>query len=202
MNISNEKKGLLTVVSGPMFAGKSTSLISNALNLSKHKIPFEVFKLTFDNRYADNFIVNHDGIKVPATNISSFPEIKEETKVILFDEVQFYTEPYYKGSIISEILALRRQGKDVFVYGLDMDWKGNPFYNMQALSGYADKTKKLYSKCNECGEKAYKTFKKPDINENIVELGEKEKYEPRCEEHWLSGMQHSFLIDEPKKNNL
>ena len=101
-------------------------------------------------------------------------KIMDETEVIGIDEAQFF-DPEITN--VCEKLAL--SGARVFVAGLDMDYKAQPFGQMPNLLATADYITKLHAICMKCGNIAHVSFRKK-ANESQVLLGEKDTYEPRC----------------------
>ena len=176
--------GHLTVVTGGMFAGKTTYLI-NTVSKNKDSI---VFKPEMDSRYAHDECVSHDGHKVPAIPVSRPDQliIGDSKSFICFDEVQFFHPPYYGGDIIQTIKIFLTAGKNVLVCGLDADWQGNPFPVTGALLAMADDIIKLKAKCSVCSHPAGKSYNKTrnSRDDTIVELGHGNIYEARCNRHW------------------
>lgn len=182
--MSKKLYGTLEVVCGPMFAGKTTELLKKVLwtrNGLNQKV--KVFKPSFDNRYSETEIVSHDGLRTTADSISAWVNLSEEWDLVVFDEVQFFTDPYFTGDLILIVSNLLSNGTNVLATGLDMDWQGKPFYVTGMLLGMADKVKKLKAVCSISGRPAGKTFKKTGEG-NSVELGATDLYEARCNEHW------------------
>lgn len=176
--------GKLTVVTGCMFSGKTSYIIREIKNTDSI-----ILKPAMDIRYSEGDCVSHDGIACSAISVSLPIHLTkaENNSLVCFDEIQFFAEPYFRGDIVKCIKILLRAGKDVIANGLDMDWKGDAFAVTSQLCGIADEVIKLKAKCNVCGSPASKTFKKsvaPD--EVIVELGNEDKYEARCNAHWHS----------------
>lgn len=172
--------GKLTVITGSMFAGKTSRLIQE----SKRKSTI-VFKPAMDTRYSENECVSHDGVAIPAISVS-IPEdvsIASEYDIVLFDEVQFFVSPHYSDDISETIRILLASGKSVMVAGLDMDWRGKPFDVTSRLLGMADTVIKLTARCEICQAPANKTYKKVDSGTEF-DLGHSDKYEARCNIHW------------------
>jgi len=176
--------GKLTVVAGPMYAGKTSEILKRILwaRSGQNQI-VHVYKPAFDTRYSNVEIVNHDGLRTPARSISEWPVLDETPDLIVVDEVQFFDEPHFKGDLVDIIGIHLRQGIDVLASGLDTDWQGQPFYVTSMLLGMADEVHKPKAICTTCGRPAGKTFKKSESGETI-ELGATDKYEARCNEHW------------------
>jgi thymidine kinase len=181
--------GSLTAIAGPMFGGKSTATLKRILWAKNGEgRTVHVFKIAFDDRYADQEIVSHDGLRAPAQSISSIPDTVFSTNDIVFlDEIQFYQAPYFEGDVVGWVKTLLAQGIEVVVAGLDMDWKGDPFEITAKFLAMANVTEKLTAHCTVCGRPASKTFKKhTDANTGSVELGAHETYEARCNSHWTA----------------
>lgn len=173
--------GKLEVFIGPMYAGKTTSLLKTVL-WNKHvgKTVY-VYKPASDTRFGLDEVVSHDGLSVIAHNIrpSEYPEIDGSGNLVVFDEVQFF-----EADIIEWVWRLLRTNNDVVAVGLDMDSNGFPFGNSANLMAMADECYKLKSICSVCGNPATKTFKKIKNSER-VQLGAADIYETRCNSHWV-----------------
>lgn len=176
--------GTLTVVCGPMFAGKTTEVLKRVL-WARNGVQREVvvLKPAFDNRYADSEIVSHDGLRVEAISINEMPpNVARPGRggLVVLDEVQFMTI----GDLPDYVRSLLNDGVDVLAAGLDMDWQGHPFDVTASLLGMADEVIKAHAHCTVCGRPARKTWKKDALG-GSVELGAGDKYESRCNTHWI-----------------
>lgn len=179
--------GNLTVTCGPMFAGKSTTLYFDLVKASEEGRNPVVFKPETDTREVGR-IVLHGGGYVSAVEVdpsgshalSSF--LQEDTTDIFIDEVQFFN-PW----VIRESLQLMvDRNIDVHVYGLDLDYRGQPWPMMEKLLPLADEVRKLKAKCQMCGKEASKTTRlTAEEHPNQVLIGASDHYEPRCNEHFF-----------------
>lgn len=180
--------GTLKVYAGPMYSGKTTSLIGEiTIALDNKRRPL-VIKPIIDNRYGENDIVTHDGvslykmtdIKVLRLPVGDIPAIDQVTGInlLLIDEAQFFT------NIGNAVDAYLEMGIDVVAVGLDMDSNGKPFGSMPALMAKANKVIKLFAHCSICGDNATRTYRKPEAAKDQVLIGGFDIYEPRCLEHW------------------
>lgn len=179
--------GSLTAIAGPMFGGKSTATLKRILWAKNgENRPVHVFKIAFDNRYADDEIVSHDGLRAPAVSINKIPDtVFAPGDIVFLDEIQFWTPEYFEGDVVAWVKSLLSQGIEVVVAGLDMDWKGDPFEVTAKFLAMANITEKLTAHCTVCGRPASKTYKKVQAPESgSVELGAQESYEARCNSHW------------------
>ena len=86
----------LTVICGPMFAGKTTELqrrIALAHNGGRRVL---VVKPARDTRYADDAIVTHTGVRVAARAVATLDEIADPSSsavaadLIAIDEIHFF----------------------------------------------------------------------------------------------------------------
>ena len=94
--------------------------------------------------------------------------------VIGIDEAQFFDE-----GIIEVCNNLANQGIRVIIAGLDMDYLGKPFGPMPALMSIAEYVTKVHAICMKCGNLAHYSHRLSQ-SDSLVELGEKDKYEPLC----------------------
>lgn len=179
--------GKLSVICGPMYAGKTTLFLQKLLwarnGLNKKVL---AIKPAFDNRYSDSKVVSHDGLSAEVESISSWVSVQaqaDEAAVVFMDEVQFFCAPNFDGDIVAIVRSLLEEGKEVVVNGLDMDWRGMPFEVTARLAAMADQMHKLTAHCSVCGKNAGKTYKKV-VNDAQVELGAGDLYEARCNKHW------------------
>ncbi|MGG5759233.1 thymidine kinase [Bacillus toyonensis] len=169
----------LTVIAGGMFAEKTTELQRRGRRLKRAGKRVAYFKPAMDTRYSENEIVTHDGAKVEAININENAPLQltsreyfENYDVFLIDEVQFF-----HSFIMTAIETLLREGKTVIVAGLDLDFKGHPFFKMGALMLMAENVVKLHAVCSECGDDAWVSHK--ENNGQRIQLGTDE-YTPMC----------------------
>ncbi len=192
----------LTVLSGPMFAGKTTSLIAHINAALAESAPVVIIKPAMDNRYADNAIVTHDGAAHLAVPIASPTDVfaavaaaggqeagrreagGEGAPVRVFaDEVNFLERPHFSGEFHLVVHALLMAGHHVTCAGLDCDWRGLPFDVTARLLAMADRVEKLTARCAVTGLPAQKTYKKVSDGERLA-LGAADTYEPRSNAAW------------------
>ncbi len=198
--------GNLKVFCGPMFSGKTTELLKRILwakNGQHQKI--KVFKPAFDQRYHKHSLVSHEGLASPAEAIDEWYGVDQEVQTVFFDEVQFFIPPHYQGQdIIAVIKSLLKDGVDVTVSGLDMDWQGEPFNVTAQLMAMAEEVQKFRGVCAVCGRPSTRSYKKTRKGES-VELGSTDLYEPRCTHHWATpddNTQLSFDFDGSNTKNI
>lgn len=179
---------MLTVITGPMFSGKSSKLIAMCTaNLIAGK-SVKVLKPENDIRYNKDYIVSHTMEKFAATRVpldvpATIATSMIDYDVIAFDEVQFFRAK----EIISMIEhILYEQKKNIICAGLSNDFDGVPFGAMPHLLSIADKIISLKAVCTSCKEinTATRTYRKNnDMTQTVV--GGSEIYEPRCFRCWI-----------------
>lgn len=182
---------ILTVNTGSMFSGKSTLLISQGEKHVKAGQRVLYIKPSLDDRYSEDEIVTHDGLKVKAFNVDANRGLKRviepgDVDVVLIDEAQFFDK-----RICNSVWWLLSEGKRVYASGLDMNFLGDGFETMKELMAIADKVNKLKAVCESCGDDAVITGKRNFHKESegsIVELGAKETYIPLCRKCYLKYM--------------
>lgn len=143
---------------------------------AKQKI--QVFKPVIDQRYSVDHVQSHDANRILSIPVQSAREILEKvddnTRVVGIDEAQFFDD---KLPDVCQRLAIK--GTRVIVAGLDMDFKGRPFGPIPALLAVAEYITKVHAICPHCGNLATHSYRL-SMEEDMVVLGEKDKYEPRC----------------------
>lgn len=196
-------KGLLTIICGPMYSGKTTELIRliNRIKIANRECI--VFKPKIDNRYTATKICTHDakdGIDCvlidKSMDIINYVTKNPEIQIIGIDEIQFLDEEIYE-----VVRYLIQEGYNIIASGLDMDFRGEPFGQMPRLLCVANAVQKISAVCNECGDDASYTQRIVDgkpasYNEPIIVVGATEKYEARCENcHIVQDMPRYVIED-------
>ncbi|WP_457751839.1 thymidine kinase [Thermococcus sp.] len=186
--------GILEVITGPMFAGKTTELIKRVERQIFAKKKAALFKPSIDNRYSENEVVAHNGLRYEAfvipTNVDGVRKMAEITRkegyeVIGVDEVQFFPD-----EIVGMLEELADSGVYVIASGLNLDFKGDPFPVTKELLVRADNIIYLTAVCTVCGKPATRTQRlingKPAPRDSpVIMVGGRESYEARCREHHI-----------------
>lgn len=184
-----KQSGWIEVICGSMFSGKTEELIRRIHRSQFANQKVEIFKPAVDTRYDDQEVVSHDQNSVNATPVESAYNIlilAGECDVVGIDEAQFFDE-----AIVDVANQLANSGKRVIIAGLDMDFKGRPFGPMPFLMATAEYVTKVHAICMKTGNLAHYSHRKSKSNK-LVELGEKEEYEP---------LSRSAFWNEMKKNS-
>ena len=179
--------GLIEVVCGSMFSGKTDELIRRLVRATIARQKVQVFKPAIDIRSAVEKVASHTGSTFDAIPVEKAAEIlnkvADDTTVVGLDEAQFFD-----GAIVDVAQTLSDRGIRVIAAGLDMDFRGEPFGSMPVLMAKAESVLKLHAICMVCGDEASRTQRlvngKPArYDEPVVIVGASEMYEARCRLH-------------------
>ncbi|MNW28285.1 Thymidine kinase [compost metagenome] len=201
-----ESHGWIEVISGPMYSGKSSSLMARIRREVIAGKRAMVFKPAIDDRYSTEEIMTHDGEKLHANSIicrlSEGNEPRAVSREILeqvhpsvdavgIDEGQFFDEDLVE---VCETLANR--GLRVIVAGVDMDYRCLPWAPMSDLMSVAEFVEKLPAVCFKCGRPAtkiqrftkghYSHWYEPTIVVGSNIAGDKHQYEARCRKCYVA----------------
>ncbi len=179
--------GLIEVVCGSMFSGKTDELIRRLRRAVIARKSVQVFKPSIDIRYAVEKVTSHAGADFDAIPVLKSSEVlgklASEVSVVGIDEAQFFDE-----GIVEITQQLANRNLRVIVAGLDTDFRGEPFGPMPILMAKAERVDKLQAICMVCGEPACRTQRlvngKPArFDDPVVIVGASEMYEARCRLH-------------------
>lgn len=178
-------RGSVEVITGSMFSGKTEELIRRLRRARFAGLRVEIFKPSMDKRFSETNIVSHDDrsiVSTPVDNASAILLLAGNVEVVGIDEAQFFDN-----SIVDVCNTLADSGIRVVVAGLDIDFMAKPFGPMPALLAVAEYVTKVHAICVRCGNLAHYSFRKSD-EEQVVVLGEKDKYEPLCRKCYNNAM--------------
>lgn len=175
----------LTVICGPMFAGKTSELIRRATLALADGRSVRIFKPATDTRYAGAHVVSHPGQRHDAVALSSppdLPALAHGFSFIAIDEAHFFGD-----ALVAPILELLQAPTQVLVVGLERDHRGQPFAPFPRLLCEADEVIKLAGPCARCGRPSLHSQRLTPDTARIV-VGGAEAYEPRCRECFVPGL--------------
>lgn len=181
--------GILEVVCGSMFSGKTDELIRRLRRATIARQKVQVFKPAIDHRYGLQKVTSHAGSDYDALPVNSsgdiFTNLEAGTTVVGVDEAQFFDE-----GIVDVVQSLADRGMRVILAGLDTDFRGEPFGCMPVLMAKAERVDKLQAICMVCGEAACRTQRLVNgqpahYHDPVVILGASEMYEARCRLHHI-----------------
>lgn len=173
----------IEVITGPMFSGKTTELMRRMERYHLAGKRVVLFKPEIDSRTNDRVIISSVRQQYATRVLTLYKPVGTDADVVALDEAQFF--PAW---VVDYCQSLKDQGKTVIICGLDMDARRQPFGSMGQLMAIADTVTKLTAVCS-CGSDATYTWLKedhPTTSGNLILIGDKEQYEPRCRQcfHW------------------
>ena len=150
----------------------------------EHSVIYEAIEKVYsENKGIDGILIEEEIKKSNSKNKEEILEILKDEKdvnLVAIDEVQFFDE-----GIIDVVEELVDKGIRVAMSGLDLDFRGEPFDITAKLLAKSEFITKLQAVCMKCGKPATRSQRivngKPaSIDSEIIQIGEKESYEPRC----------------------
>lgn len=170
-----------TLFTGSMYSGKSTSLINVIENYDRAKKNILLLSHKIDKRYDESSISTHNKKLIKCNLISTLDDavmLDLDRDAIFIDEIQFF-----KKEVIEFIINHKGLNTKLYMSGLDLNWKGEPFETTQFVMSYSDKIFKLKTICDTCKKYAHCISHKIDnTNNNIIDVGGKNKYIPICQQ--------------------
>lgn len=194
----------LHITLGPMYASKTTSLIQkyNALNIN-HKIIVLDYDTERQDKFYEGYLANHNGVEIPCIKCSKLFDVLDiykkrgnfqmshefdhlndfglsiemhesrnallNAEFILINEAQFYPD-------LVEFVK-RFIHKNIYIYGLDGDFKQERIGNILDIIPLCDSVVKLKANCL-CGQAAiFSKIITPDILEQYQPNAQ---YNPVC----------------------
>ena len=153
-------KGKLTVIGGPMFAGKTTKLLTLFSVLSNLGYNILCFKAEAKKVNGMGHTNSHDERPLPVIYVSMDQPEKilqyvgeDGINKVIIDAIHFFP----KERIITIVKKLLAMGIDVYANGLIYDYRKQPFGATGALLAMADESLELFSICVRCAGKAQHT---------------------------------------------
>lgn len=168
--------GYLEIIKGPMFSGKTTRLLDIYKKYSFCGIKTMVINYAKDNRYSEVLLSSHDKVMIPCIRALRLKDIAKFTgtgtdtatdtytlpsdgvdpvgpyaadflnaKAILINEGQFFPD------IVEWVtIAVEKYHKNVYICGLNSDFKRHKFGNWLDLEALSDNVVMLHSFCSKC----------------------------------------------------
>ena len=167
-------KGKIEIITGCMFAGKSTELLNK---VDEYNIKTLFVKPKIDLRYDESSINTHSGKKVDAIVVDSLAEIFNKLSdfhLVAVDEAQFFGS-----NIVEHCLKISNMGINLVLAGLEFDFLHNRFESMTGLLQIADSVKYLTATCVKCSKSATHSHRIVHEKSKIL-VGHQDFYEPLC----------------------
>jgi len=165
-----------------MFAGKTTKLIEH-YNILRNNNKVCVVNYFHDTRYDPELLSTHDNKKINCHRLKTLTELTTtylSHDVFLINEGQFFVDLY---DIVLELSE--KHNKDVYIYGLDGDFKRNPFGDICRLLPLSTSITKLYANCKKCDGLGIACFTHRITNQNEQCIIDSDSYIPVCRKCYI-----------------
>lgn len=176
----------ITLFIGPMFSGKTSSVINELEKYNLAGISTLMIKYSKDIRYSDqNEIITHNNrlYSEKNGNIITLDDLKDASyfiydmqnniKAIGIDEFQFYKNH----EVVNDWVKL---GINIYLSALDGDYQAKIFENISYIIPYCDRIKKLHSICKKCKSFNGIFTSRTISNDQRVVIGGSELYTALC----------------------
>ena len=177
--------GKITLIIGCMFSGKSSEIIKiyNKYKNDKHIL---LINHKTDTRYGLNVMSSHNKTQLPCFTCLELTkivgtEMYNKADIIMIDEAQFFPDLFEFATNSADI-----HNKELFIAGLDGDYKKEPFGDISKLISHCDDIIKLKAYCKYCNNKNKNAIFTKRIVDNKQQLlvGGYESYIPVCRKHY------------------
>lgn len=170
---------MITIITGPMFSGKSKKLIDIYERNAKLGYKQICFKPFLDTRDGNTIHSRDSKQMLEAKLIESLYELEDynfdDIECIYIDEAQFL-----QGDI-NILFKLSALGKSIFISGLYAISEQEYFPIMAAIMAIANNIIILKAKCSKCGEEASFSHYKLGNKSGDYLIGNSNEYEALCE---------------------
>ena len=144
-----------TLIIGPMFSGKTTTLMSEVERCARARMRCVVFNHADDSRYGDNAVTSHNGVSMGAIMTHRLMPHAEsrmadiaDAQVIAIDECQFFDD------LVPFVRWCLEQGKILIAAGLNGDIHMHRMGHVADTMCYATNVIFKTAVCVDCGADA------------------------------------------------
>lgn len=183
---------------GPMYAGKTSHLIQDYIgNRSVNKMIVDFDIRTRRNEQENDVCVSsmqtHDGIVAPCVyKVTNLRDLYDSTNYMIFskDTLDYYysmfescehiyiNEAQFFDDLKVFVLHMLSYNKNVYIYGLDADYKQEKMGKIWDVIPFATHVKKITGKCSKCSARSIVSHR--IVNESQVYLPDAQAYIPLC----------------------
>ena len=172
----------LEVILGPMFSGKSRTLISRLASAAHSGQVALAARPSLGRATQGDRILSRDGSAWPAQVVATSHDlvaVARSADIVAVDEVQFF------GTGLIDAVAAMRESAMIVLAGLDLDFRGEPFGSTLEIAKVASAVTCLTATCAVCGGVATRTQRlvgglPATVDAPTVVLDDRACYEPRC----------------------
>ena len=171
---------MLTIIMGPMFSGKTNTLLDFEQEFASRDMKVSIVKYKLDTRYTDAAVIKtHDGrVNSGKANVCMSMKLSDvdadiaNADVVLIDEGQFFND-------LNAFCKRWIGSKTIVVSCLNGDFRQEPFKPIVEILGMADEILYKKSTCTKCGKTAPFTVRTIASEEQTL-IGADDIYQPRC----------------------
>lgn len=176
-----------TLITGPMFSGKSTELLRYLERAVRGNKKVCLIRPMIDDReffsHSNGTQTIFDSLSITTyifsdiyeNNYKSFTQILKEYDVIGIDECQFIP------ALVYYLIDLIKHNKTTYLSGLLATSENEVFKPIKEILPYCDTIEKLNGVCSKCGsELGNYTFYKEGKKTKNIEVGGNDKYTVLC----------------------
>lgn len=177
----------LDIILGPMFAGKSSRILSIVSRYASLGMKVLVVKHASDVRYGnEDDVITHDQRRAPCISVESLNEVRlDGYQVIIVDEAHFFS-----GLVNFVKRVVDQHERHLFLVGLDGDSNRHPFGELLTCLPLADRVERLTALCHRCadGTPGLFSYRRSEVGDQQVLVGGQGIYEALCRRCYLRQM--------------
>jgi thymidine kinase len=175
---------------GPMFASKTTKLLSTLDRFKRKNLEVVAFKPSADIRFSVAHIMTHNGASIQAQSLQDGMDLEHFLATKLRQghliDVIGVDEAFMIPNIGRVLVDWYRKGTTIVVSSIQMSAALEPFPEIAHIMPWATHIEVCSSICGECDQDAYLTASRFEFIEraNTPQLGGAELYSPLCHQHF------------------
>lgn len=180
-----DMSGDITVITGCMFAGKTSRLLWLSRKHREDGRKVLIFKPHTDTRFGAGLVKTHDDDGEDAIILTDVRQVIAHSQpgiILAFDEAQFFAPE----ALLLTVPAVVEAGAKVIIAVLDRKWNGDFFPGVPELKDLADNLIQLHARC-ACGKEADYSHRLSASTKD-VEVGS--GYVPMCETCFQAANSH------------
>lgn len=178
-----QQHGCLDIILGPMYSGKTSRLVEIYKQCVLCDISVAVINHSADVRYDASLLTTHDKIKIPCIQTTNLMDILDNVAsytVVLINEGQFFED------LVPFVHQLLEQHKQIYVCGLDGDFRQQKFGTILDLIPLCDNVFKLSALCSLCKNGTKAIFSCRLSSEQSQTVIGSDNYIPLCRKCYVS----------------
>jgi len=191
MSTSQNSSGYLELIIGPMYSGKTSTLLEIYKKCTFCSIPVVIINHCIDKRYHDTMVSSHDKEMAPCLQANKLADVWTtdlySKEVILINEGQFFSDLY------EVVVDMIKHNKKVYICGLDGDFERKKFGSILDLIPLCDKVQKLTSICSICRDGTPAIFSMRLTSEKEQTIVGSDNYIPVCRKCYKNKSEDNIL---------